>query len=566
MNHLCDISDEEFVPFLHSLGVETYNKSFEWMLNDPNFAEVLKWLYMNLDHNNALSAREECRYIELEKKKCLLTSDELEASISSIQEQFGGLCLPGDQDAVEDVKMDIIMQKEQLAMLEKHEAIVNDLIKQNQVIKEELDVELTKLSASQRQLAEEESSTGEQCLALAKEVDGIMDNVIDVIADSLNLCGNSCTDKEIASKFFTFGPFEAYRQSQALFLSHFDLYISKRFGKKQNDKVTDQDIRTAITEAKNMEERLSDAVCAYISTKAELCGEQAKLVLVTNYNNVHPSQISVCAMEAQSAVEILDQEESILDQQLQDAVKHFVSSRTNLAVETAARAALNIREKVHNDLTFLLETTHQALALDKLLYCALRNELRSIEELLHFASHLRQYVMSENEAVCSRIESMNEICAEQDIAEQKLQTLDILQNTLYSIFGVEPSNDPTLLVRLHSELQNRIRELNDNVADGFNKKEMALVTYKQSSKPLKDYIWDGCTKQPNCYNRTVTSMTHELIQEMDKVDRRVLDASGQFTSVKNGDKQNLRKIWQWFLTDQGKLLSFMKSVQSRNYQ
>lgn len=38
--------------------------------------------------------------------------------------------------------------------------------------------------------------------------------------------------------------------------------------------------------------RLSDAVSTYIETKADLCGEQAKLSLISNYNNVHPSQIT----------------------------------------------------------------------------------------------------------------------------------------------------------------------------------------------------------------------------------------------------------------------------------
>lgn len=63
MDITSEISDEEFVPFLHGLGVETYKKSFEWMLNDPSFAGVLRWLYKNLDHNNALTAREEYRYL-----------------------------------------------------------------------------------------------------------------------------------------------------------------------------------------------------------------------------------------------------------------------------------------------------------------------------------------------------------------------------------------------------------------------------------------------------------------------------------------------------------------------
>ncbi|CAH2042043.1 unnamed protein product, partial [Iphiclides podalirius] len=565
MNHLNVITDEEFVPFLHGLGVETYKKSFEWLLHDSDFADVLKWLYVNLDHNNALSAREEYRYVEIEKRKCLLSPDELEASILSIQEQFEGICLPGDHESMEDVKLDIKMQKERLSMLEKHESSIKDLIKQNHAIKEELDIETTKLSASQRQCLDDGTALGEHCITLAEEVDSIVDSVCDVISENLSLCGNSCTDKEIACKFFAFGPFESYRQSQALFMSHFDLYVSKRFSNKHIGNITDNNLRMSLREARNMEERLSDAVYAYISTKAELCGEQAKLALVSNYNNVHPSQVASCSLEAQSTVELLDQEESILDQQLEDAVKNFVSYRTNLALETAAKAALNIREEVHKDLAFLLDTTQQALALDKLLYCALRSELRSLEELLHFASHLRKFLMSEGEAVCSRIESMNEICLEQALAEQRLQTSNILQGTLCSILGADSINDPTVLVRLHIELKKCIQDLNDNISEAFKKKEGAINDYKQRYEPLRQYVWDGCTRQPNCSDVAVAALSHRLRREMDAVDAEVLAASGSFTAVKNGDKQNLRKIWQWFLSDQAKLLSMVKSVQSKSF-
>lgn len=72
------------------------------------------------------------RYKELEKNKCLLPVDELETAIASLQEEFEGLCLPGDQDALEDMKLDISMHNDRLDMLLKHEEIVNDLIKQNQ--------------------------------------------------------------------------------------------------------------------------------------------------------------------------------------------------------------------------------------------------------------------------------------------------------------------------------------------------------------------------------------------------------------------------------------------------
>lgn len=56
----------------------------------------------------------------------------MEIAINGIQEQYEGICLPGDKEAVEDVKLDIAQMKERLCMLEKQEAIVEDLKRQNE--------------------------------------------------------------------------------------------------------------------------------------------------------------------------------------------------------------------------------------------------------------------------------------------------------------------------------------------------------------------------------------------------------------------------------------------------
>jgi hypothetical protein len=53
---------------------------------------------------------------------------------------------------------------------------------------------------------------------------------------------------------------------------------------------------------------------------------------------------SACCLEARSATELLEQEESILEQQLEAAVKEFVESRTKMAVDTTYTAALAVRE------------------------------------------------------------------------------------------------------------------------------------------------------------------------------------------------------------------------------
>lgn len=71
------------------------------------------------------------RYAEIEKKGQLLSSDDLEKAIHNLQKEYEGLCVPGDKEAVEDVKLDISMQKECLNMLEKQEDALNEMLKQN---------------------------------------------------------------------------------------------------------------------------------------------------------------------------------------------------------------------------------------------------------------------------------------------------------------------------------------------------------------------------------------------------------------------------------------------------
>ncbi|XP_053614476.1 uncharacterized protein LOC128677559 [Plodia interpunctella] len=563
MNPINDITDDEFVPFLQSLGVETYKKSFEWMLHDPAFAEVLRWLSTNLDQNNALNAREEYRYIEIEKSGKLLPTSELENCVSSILDEYPGVCLPGDQEGLEDVKLDISIQKDRLDLLKKHHQVVEDLVKQNEQTREQLNLEVTKLHAAVQQSTEDVSSAADECLRFAGDVESITDGVIEVIADTLDVYANCHADKDLSKKFFTFGPFEAYRQSQALFRSHFDLYTSKRFNRKQKNNVTDEDLRSALIEAKSLEGRLSEAALTFVESEAELSGEQAKLALVTNYNNVHPSQIAACTLEAQSALELLEQEETIIDKQIQDAVRSLAEARTTLAVDTTVRAALAIREQIHADLSHLLDMTQQALTLDRILYYALRHELRTLEQVVQFSCQLRHHVMDEAAAVHTRIDSMNNICEEQEACQLKLQTSDPLTETLSSILGVS-TNDAITLVKVYAELAANVRELTDSVSEAFVKKEEAVIELGKSSKPLREYVWDGCTKQPNCRDTSAAALSHSLRQEMENVDNKVLEASSLFTSIKNGDKKCMRKLWQWFLTDPNKLVSAMKGV-SRGY-
>ncbi|KAJ2948704.1 hypothetical protein O0L34_g7959 [Tuta absoluta] len=401
-----EISDEEFVPFLHSLGVETYKKSFEWMLGDPTFAGVFSWLYNNLDINNALTAREEYRHAELKKLDKLLTSEDLETTLSKIQQDFPGICLPGDQESLEDVKSDITMMKERLHVLEKEEKVLNNLIKQNEATKDQLTIEVTKLNGAQQQYSDDETTTAADCLTLAEEVENLTDGVIDVIADTLDMYANCHVDKDIAKKFLSFGPLEPYRQSQALFRSHFNLYTTRKFSKRQNDSFSDEDLRSALVEARSLEDRLTDAALAYIESKADLCSEQSKLEFAARYTNVHPSQIAAFSLEAQSAVELLVQEESVLDQQVQTAVKELATYRTQLAVDTATAAARSKREQINADLTHLSSVCSEAVSCERALYWALRHELRALEESAQFAAQLRAHARGETAAIQDRAVSV----------------------------------------------------------------------------------------------------------------------------------------------------------------
>lgn len=72
------------------------------------------------------------RYAEIEKRGQLLSLEELETAVANLQQEYEGLCLPGDKEGQSDVTMDISMHNERLNMLEKQEDTVKDLLKQNE--------------------------------------------------------------------------------------------------------------------------------------------------------------------------------------------------------------------------------------------------------------------------------------------------------------------------------------------------------------------------------------------------------------------------------------------------
>ncbi|KAG7301271.1 hypothetical protein JYU34_014186 [Plutella xylostella] len=476
MNMFSETSDEEFIPFLNSLGVETYKKSFEWMLNDPDYAGVLGWLYKNLDQSNALTAREEYRYAEIQKKGTLQSPQELEESIASIMQQYEGVPLPGDAEAMEDILLETEMLEERLRSLERQEEIVTELVQQNEKTKEQLTCEVTKLNAMKTQCKQDEAGMSEECLSLAQEIEDITEGAIDAVADALTLYANSQTDEDTAKRFFALGPFDQYRQSQALFRSHFDLYCAKRFTSRQDEQsAVDNELRTALVDAKDLEERLAHAMTSYIAAQAELSGEQATLAVTCNYEAVHPSQYALVAMEAKTTVELLEQEECILEQQLQAAVRQFVERRSRHTATVAVSCALAVREQILSDLTALQRVTSPAHTLDACVYVLTRLSHRAARDAAQWSAVLREKVTGRAAASRDRLETMHAICEEQEICSQRLQSQDKLLHVISSILGLKPTTDVAVLVKRYAELLGEIEELKTAVDDRFRQKEERLA-------------------------------------------------------------------------------------------
>jgi hypothetical protein len=58
-----------------------------------------------------------------------------------------------------------------------------------------LNQEVTKLHSAEQQCIEDKSALGEECLQLADEVENITEEVVAIVADSLDLYTNSSGDK-----------------------------------------------------------------------------------------------------------------------------------------------------------------------------------------------------------------------------------------------------------------------------------------------------------------------------------------------------------------------------------
>lgn len=76
------------------------------------------------------------RYAEIQKKNVEsgreIFSNELDENLRIISQQYPGICLPGQYEEIENVKLNIKAQKEKLDLLGRQDAIIRDLIKQNE--------------------------------------------------------------------------------------------------------------------------------------------------------------------------------------------------------------------------------------------------------------------------------------------------------------------------------------------------------------------------------------------------------------------------------------------------
>ncbi|GBP35801.1 hypothetical protein EVAR_20657_1 [Eumeta japonica] len=509
MDVISELNDDEFVPFLKKLDVETYGKSFEWMLNDPEISRVLKWMFRNLDQNNALTSHEEYRYLELQKEGKLLSSNELETEISNIHGEYEDIPVPGDEDGIEYLKLQISLQDEKLKYLHKHKDNLGDLITKTKKRNEELNHELSRLNAQENQSKEDEEITAEKCLSLAKEVENITEDVVTIIAKAINIYENSHLDKGIAQNFLAFGPFEAYLQSQRLFKSHFYLFTSKKFSNKEVNAVTEKEARQHLQEARS---------------------------IGTNISTV----------ENRAAIELLEQESSILERQIEDMTKNYVNKRTNIVAEGTLRSALLHREGQYKDLCWLHDMVYIALCLDSLLYYATRYELQLVEDLVQFAKDLKDYILEEEHAVASRIEQMKHICAEHAICEKRLETNNPLLHALCLLYEVDSNNGVEALIAKANKVQKEKLELKENIYRGFQEKENMLIKFEPPESKCTLPFVDNCN--PKRINLCIP----------DLLGRNRISDGGEHGQ--NSDKYGLRKLWQWFLTDPSKLMVKLKEA------
>ncbi|KAL4704763.1 hypothetical protein ACJJTC_009780 [Scirpophaga incertulas] len=531
MNMLTDITDEEFIPFLKNLGVETFNKSFEWMLNYQHYAGVLQWLYYNIDHNNVLTAREEYRYAELEKQGQLLSDEDLDVTVATLTNEYCGLILPGDKDSQKKVECNIKMYEKKLQMLEAQGHILTDIRRQNENSYEQINQEILMLNSAEQQCCEDESILAEECLLLAKEVENCKEDVIAFVGDTLNMYSSCNDDKEVSKKFFTYGPFESYKILQSLFRSHFDLYLNKKNSKiLHKENVSVEDLQTALAKARDMEKSLTNSLFEYVDSTVKLAGEKAKLIQLASFKSVHHSRFMSCSIEAQTTRQLLEQEELILENQIQVEIEALVKARTQLAFDAASRLTISVREQIFSNLNFLVNNLQKALALDRLLYFAYRHEMNNMKDLVQFAWDLRDYIVSERDAVDSRI-----------------------------LKGVE-SNDAAVLAKARLDLLETNVDLEGSVEDALNNVEAGVNEMKQKLRPLRDCVYNGQTHRANSGQVTTNLLAHSLINDIENTNKRVVEASRLYKSIKNGDKHNLRKLWQWFLTDPEKLIATMEEL------
>ncbi|VVC96183.1 unnamed protein product [Leptidea sinapis] len=555
-----NIKEEDFVGFLNSLGVETYNQSIGWMLSNRKFSDALQWIYHNVDENNSLTAIEEYRYADIEKKGALLSTEELEDSVLKIQQEYKGIVLPGDHESLEYAKLDVQLQKERLNMLLKQEVIVKEMIDNNKATKDALNIELTKLCATERCLMNDELSFANECVKSAEEVETVLYETMDIVANTLDAFETCKDNKDLYKKYYAFGPFKQLKHSQALFRSHYDLYSKSNINIHRH---TEQDIdaREALHEAKRLDSRLVPTIVTYVETKVELSGEQAKLNLATNYTNVHPSQIKMRTLEARSAVDLLEQEEANMVREISCAARQRVEIRNNLALVNIGKTSYSKRLEALKALKYLKTVTREAFVLDNLIYRGLLREFGCVEDMLHFSTELTKLLKIEGRAVRSRIRSMDVITLEHLEKEKKLSASNDLMQFLCQLYGID-TKDPTDFVKANNELKCCINDLNETVIEKFSAKEDAISQREKAASPLVSLVWSGASKQPESVSVPVSLMLHALSLQMEMCNQSVSQTSSKFTTIRSGDKNNDRKRWQWFLTDpQGVARHQTKKVQ-----
>lgn len=567
-----DIDEVDFVKHLNALGVDTLGLSFGWILENDEHG-LLRWIYKNFDNSNSLTQKERYKYAEFHENNLLLPADELEEYINHLLEKYDELVLPGDNDGFEMAELNLENLNRKLALLHKQEQQVDLLLEQNCLARNDINKQISELNDARVKAAVDLETAESQCLEMAEQIEKKTNEFVAIIAENLNIYKNLHSDIEFSNHFIVSGPFEQYVQNRRLFQSHCRLYASREFvdnakedgrvGHHVNGADASDDINVN-QQLKKFEIKLRSGLWAYVESVAELAGALRKLETATAYRDVHASQVPIATAECSSSIEILKQDiEMLQKQKLHFDITNYVDEQCAAVLATEGIHRLNERKAIYSKLCSLLGQVSGMLNLDSLLYFALRREITYTEDFIQFANDVRHYLVEDQNAVQSRMAAMKSIQAEHQDSNGSHEVDGAFIQALKAIYSLQPDDTLDSLFASVDRVCSQISEYNIELDGAVRLKESNLKKCISNTIKLRDYIWDGCTKQPSFCDRNLSLLFHSLRKQAERVESQVNNSVKELTLAKTKSKEIFHKLWIWFLTNPEKLLAAIEEAKTK---